>query len=253
LKRTNFQGLDAISSYLNIPLDPYLGIINAIAVAGFWFLSLFVALQFDPTHLSPWLVFLIILVRTFLHTGLFIVAHDAAHGTVAPQSQVWNHRLGNLAISLYALLPYHKFLKNHHLHHALPAQTDDPDFHAPGRSHPVTWYMEFMATYLDRAQVIRFLIFFTIIFHGLRLGLHIPGLSLVMFWVLPILLSSMQLFYFGTYLPHRMPLQGYQNPHHATSSNFDTLWSFLTCYHFGYHWEHHEYPHLPWFKLPLAR
>lgn len=26
--------------------------------------------------------------------------------------------------------------------------------------------------------------------------------------------------------------------------------SFLTCYYFGYHLEHHLYPNVPWWRLP---
>jgi hypothetical protein len=39
----------------------------------------------------------------------------------------------------------------------------------------------------------------------------------------------------------------------AKSSNYSTFWSFIACYHFDYHWEHHEYPYLPWYSLPIAR
>ena len=31
------------------------------------------------------------------------------------------------------------------------------------------------------------------------------------------------------------------------------LVSFVSCYHFGYHWEHHVAPHVPWWRLPEAR
>jgi beta-carotene ketolase (CrtW type) len=43
---------------------------------------------------------------------------------------------------------------------------------------------------------------------------------------------------------------GYTNPHRAQSNPLPIFWSFITCYHFGYHQEHHEYPHVPWWKLP---
>ncbi|RPH99133.1 MAG: hypothetical protein EHM72_11965 [Calditrichaeota bacterium] len=46
---------------------------------------------------------------------------------------------------------------------------------------------------------------------------------------------------------------GYDNPHHAKSNDFHPIVSFLTCYHFGYHWEHHEYPGIPWWRLPAVR
>jgi beta-carotene ketolase (CrtW type) len=92
----------------------------------------------------------------------------------------------------------------------------------------------------------------SIIFYSLLWGLHIPMSNLILFWLLPLSLSSIQLFYFGIFLPHRRPKTGYTNRHCAKSSYYSIFWSFVTCYHFGYHWEHHEYPHLPWYKLPLA-
>ncbi|WP_208766779.1 fatty acid desaturase [Nostoc flagelliforme] len=27
----------------------------------------------------------------------------------------------------------------------------------------------------------------------------------------------------------------------------------MSCYHFGYHQEHHEYPDVPWWKLPAYK
>jgi len=109
-----------------------------------------------------------------------------------------------------------------------------------------------MRTYLDKKQNIILFFGMTILFHGVRLGFDVPAVNLLLFWILPLLLSSMQLFYFGTYLPHRNH-NGISDRHRARSSDFPLMISFLTCYHFGYHWEHHEYPHLPWFKLPAAR
>jgi beta-carotene ketolase (CrtW type) len=84
-----------------------------------------------------------------------------------------------------------------------------------------------------------------------RFGLHIAIANLALFWFLPIVLSSLQLFFFGTYLPHRSETAG--GTHHAVSSNYPFVISLLTCYHFGYHWEHHEYPNLPWYSLPAIR
>ncbi len=108
-----------------------------------------------------------------------------------------------------------------------------------------------MQEYLDDKE--RTIILFKIIaiFITFKFGLHISAVSLLLFWFLPIVLSSMQLFLFGTYLPHRS--EDSENSHHAVSSNYPLILSFLTCYHFGYHWEHHEYPHLPWYKLPSMR
>lgn len=215
-----------------------------------WLFSLYCCLQLDLGGLALPVTLLLILVRTFLHTGLFIISHDAAHGALyAPHAQ-WNHRLGALAIAIYALLPYAKFVQCHRLHHTIPGRVGDPDYHDGKHPHPIKWYWQFMQGYLDQRQSLQVFVWFTVIFHLVRLGLGVNALNILSFWVLPILLSSMQLFFFGTYLPHREPQGGYTNRHHAQSSAFPEWLSFITCYHFGYHWEHHEYPHTPWFALP---
>jgi beta-carotene ketolase (CrtW type) len=69
-----------------------------------------------------------------------------------------------------------------------------------------------------------------------------------LFFVAPPVLSSLQLFLFGTYLPHRSPTAK-MAPHHARTQRTNHLWAMLSCYFFGYHWEHHQFPHLPWWQL----
>lgn len=85
------------------------------------------------------------------------------------------------------------------------------------------------------------------------LALQIPIANIALFWIIPSLLSSVQLFYFGTFLTHQEPEEGYTNPHRAKSTSFPVWWSFITCYHFGYHEEDHQYPNVPWWKLPEVR
>jgi beta-carotene ketolase (CrtW type) len=77
--------------------------------------------------------------------------------------------------------------------------------------------------------------------------------NLILFWIIPPLLSTFQLFYFGTYLPHRELSEPYTDAHRTRSNDYNVFWSFLSCYHFGYHWEHHEYTHIPWWRLPKIR
>jgi beta-carotene/zeaxanthin 4-ketolase len=236
-----------------VAITDYQSVAIGAGIFGLWSVSLWLSLSLNLTEVPILLVALAVLGRTFLHTGLFIVSHDAAHGTFFTRDRRVNDWLGKVAIAIYALLPYERFLKNHGLHHQNPGRMGDPDFHDGTHSNMVAWYTAFMVRYLDRRQSLVIFVGFTVIFHSLRLGLHIDPVNLLLFWVLPILLSSMQLFVFGTFLPHRQPQQGYTNRHHAKSSDFSVLLSFLTCYHFGYHWEHHEYPHLPWYRLPSAR
>ena len=185
--------------------------------------------------------------RSFLHTGLFIVAHDAMHGSLAPAYPRLNDQLGQIILWVYSFLSFDTMQACHHQHHRTPAQASDPDFYAGSFW---AWYLKFMRTYIKGGQGWAIFWGMSVFFYPMVLLLHVPVLNAVLFWLLPQALSSWQLFYFGTYRPHRRPPGGHTNGHRANSSTASTLVSFLSCYHFDYHWEHHQYPHLPWYKLP---
>lgn len=243
--------LEPAREFFRKKTDQSLGVIAALVILTLWTWTFYLTFGLNLANLSWLITLLVILGRTFLHTGLFIISHDAAHGNVCCFNRRLNDQIGAIALTIYGLLPYRKFVINHGLHHKHPASHQDPDFHDGKNPTMAAWYMRFMGRYLDKRQNLVLLIGMTILFHSVRLGFGVPAENLLLFWILPLLLSSMQLFYFGTYLPHRVDLAG--DRHNAFSSNFPVLLSFLSCYHFGYHWEHHEYPDLPWFKLPIAR
>lgn len=73
------------------------------------------------------------------------------------------------------------------------------------------------------------------------------------FFMLPAILASMQLFYFGTYLPHRHRDGAFADRHRSRSNEYGWLASLMTCFHFGYHHEHHLSPGTPWWALPGYR
>ena len=236
--------------------QPLTGLLVAAIVIVSWISSLELLSFIDISELIPLWILPAILGRTFIQTGLFIVAHDAIHGSVFSGNPRLNHSIGRLAVMLYALLSYQKLSRKHWQHHRQPGQTGDPDFHPGLEDNWFVWYLKFMQGYLDLRQTIVQFFGIGIIFIILYFGCHIRVANLFLFWIIPILLSSVQLFFFGTYLPHRIAnseLDQERDSHHARSSNYPPLWSFLTCYHFGYHWEHHEYPFLPWYSLPSVR
>lgn len=206
-------------------------------------------LRLDLFSHSAWCLGAAVLVRTAFQTGLFITAHDAMHGVLAPGAPSINHRLGASLLWLYAGLPYRSCLRKHHNHHRFSGSRLDPDFCADASIGPCGWYRSFMAGYLSRGQMIRLL--------ALWLGLavlttahHATGwCNVLVVCVAPLLLSSWQLFVFGTYLPHR--IQQRAGDLQAPGSMDLPVWlSLLTCFHFGYHREHHECPQLAWFELP---
>ena len=226
------------------------GILIVIAILSLWFVSLSVLLTVPVSNMTWFGLIASILGRAYLHTGLFIAAHDAMHGNLISSNRTLNNIIGRLTVSIYALLPYDRCRINHTNHHRYPSQTGDPDFH--GRfSHPIFWYCKFLSEYFSWRSLIIFLASMICIFGVLIAVWKVALINLILFWLVPLVLSSLQLFFFGTYLPHH---QVYNNPNFSPrmqSSFYSILWSVLSCYNFGhYHWEHHEYPKTPWYRLP---
>ncbi len=225
---------------------PALGLWIAIGIISLWAVSL--ALLLSQNWLPFWLLPLAILWQAFLYTGLFITAHDAMHGAVYPDLPKLNNSIGTISVFLYGLFPYRELLQKHWLHHRFPASQRDPDFHDGQHQHPVLWYLSFIGRYWNWKQFLGV----TALFNVCLFLLHIPLQNLLFFWLIPCVLSSIQLFYFGTFLPHREPVNGFTSPFRTQTLDFSTLWSFLACYHFGYHEEHHHYPNVPWWQLPAV-
>ena len=223
------------------------GIIIAFLIIGIWASSLVFLLSLNISKVNFLWLMPVILWQAFLYTGLFITAHDAMHGSVFTQNHKINNLVGALAVFLYGLFDYQQLLKKHWSHHHHPASELDPDFHDGKHKNFFAWYFHFMTNYWSWTRLIGLMITFNVISYTI----HIPEKNLTLFWVLPSILSSVQLFYFGSFLPHREPEGGHTSIHCAQSSQLPVFWSFITCYHFGYHKEHHEYPHVPWWNLPV--
>ncbi len=231
------------------------GLLWACTILLAWALSLVALMVLDlgslPARIEAPLLIAAVLLRAFLHTGLFIVGHDAMHGLLRPGAVAANRRWGQLSLALYAALPYEHCLRQHQQHHSFTASPRDPDGQPPDQA-LAGWFVHFLANYLSWRQMALLLGGWAAL--ALLCSRFTPtaAFNLLLFCVLPLLLSSLQLFLFGTYLPHRR--QGASSDqHHARSLNLPVWLSLLACYHFGYHWEHHHYPHLAWFELPSSR
>ena len=231
--------------------DDLRGVWVALVVYALWALSLAPAvllpLSTDPLHVVGGLA--LIVLRTFLCTGIFITAHDAMHGLVAPGRPRLNDAVGALCTRSYACLSFAEMRAAHHRHHDTPAREGDPDWHDGTHSGFWRWLFAFSRRYMRWSQLILIAIAHNI---GVRL-LGVPEPQMWVFVWLPAVLSALQLFTFGTWMPHREPVGGHTNPHAARSSGFPPWLSFLTCYHFGYHLTHHAFPWLAWWRLPMGR
>ncbi len=232
--------------------EHWLGLGIAVGLLAAWLLSFGILAHYHPHLWSGLGMGVAIVLRTLLQTGLFIVAHDAMHQSLLPQHLRLNHALGAIALFSYAGLDY-PYCRHHHFrHHQNPGQTQDQDSRGQGRG-PAIWYYQFLTNYLDTRQMLRCCLVVLILLSFSYLcdrNLQESCLKVLCFYLLPLFLSSLQLFIFGTYLPHRKIAGEPRNIHHSRSLAYPPWLSFLACYHFGYHWEHHEYSHLPWYELP---
>jgi beta-carotene ketolase (CrtW type) len=218
------------------------GLLLAALISVGWLASLG-CLWFDLTSMAPGWLLLAVLVRSVLQTGLFIIGHDAMHGVLVPGSSSLNDRIGAGVLGLYAALPYGLCLRKHQLHHRHSGTPQDPDWHAAGESSALAWYQHFMAGYLRPGQMTALLLGWA------GLAWCSSASAVLLFCTLPLLLSSLQLFVVGTYLPHRQSNDA-TNDHRATSLDLAEWLSLLACFHFGYHLEHHQSPELAWHQLP---
>ena len=224
------------------PINHKLSLIIALSIISLWLINTFICLHSDLNNFSLFSLFILILVQTFLSTGLFITAHDAMHGVVYPLNPHLNDFIGAIALNLYCLFSYQNFKKLHSLHHSFPGTNLDPDYHNGVHSGLWSWYIKFMKTYINWSVMLKL----TLVINGLVYIFNVSRLNINFFWGLALFLSSFQLFIFGTFLPHRQQ----ENGENIQSLNVSPFFSFIACYHFSYHWEHHQYPYLPWWRIP---
>lgn len=196
--------------------------------------------------------FLLLVALTWLSVGVYIVAHDAMHGSLCPCNRAAGDLVGALAVWLYAGFSFHRLAPKHHAHHRSPGSADDPDFAPATPDRAARWYGQFMTAYFGPREM---LIMTLRVAAYLLLGARLE--NILLFFAAPGLLSSFQLFYFGTFLPHRHLAEsgatGFADRHRTRSNDYGYLMSLLTCFHFGYHHEHHLHPGEPWWRLPAVR
>ena len=227
-----------------------LGLTLAAAIVAAWLACHIYGMFFHRwTPLGIALAPLLIALQCWLNVGLFIVAHDCMHGSLAPFRPGLNRAVGRICLALYAGFSYDKLIGKHFAHHRHSGTADDPDFHADGPRRFWPWYVTFFRRYFgwrEFATLNALVLVYLFVF-------KVPPANALALWALPAILSSFQLFYFGTYLPHRHDDEPFGDTHNARSNEYSWLASLFSCFHFGYHHEHHDQPHVPWWKLPSVR
>ncbi|HCB45106.1 MAG TPA: fatty acid desaturase, partial [Algoriphagus sp.] len=163
-------------------VDPK-GLLIAWSIILLWAISLVFWIQFEISWTNP-LTYLGILIQMHLYTGLFITAHDAMHGVVSSHKQI-NHATGWIAAILFSYNFYWKLFPKHHQHHRHVATDEDPDYHASGNF--LIWYLSFIRQYVSIWQILLMAVSFNV------LKLWLPTENLIVFWMLPAILSTLQL------------------------------------------------------------
>lgn len=227
-----------------------IGIALALAIIAAWLgahvLAIFVI---DWTVAPRWMGVPLVMLQTWLFVGLFIIAHDCMHGSLAPGRPGINRWFGRVLLAIYAGFRYDALLPEHHKHHRRPGTADDPDFDPDHPSTLIPWFYRFMTHYYGWRELATMSAMITV--YVLVLGPPIE--NILVFYALPAVLSAFQLFYFGTYRPHRVEESGFADHHNSRTDDFPVLVSLATCFHFGYHHEHHSTPTTPWWRLPKVR
>ncbi|MGB7407309.1 MAG: fatty acid desaturase [Pontixanthobacter sp.] len=227
-----------------------IGLALAMCIVGAWLtLHIYAMFVFDLTWATAPFALLIAALLCWLSVGLFIVSHDAMHGSLVPKGGRINSVIGTALLFLYAGFSYRKMRAAHFDHHKLAGRAGDPDFdeHHPDRFWP--WYTTFLKRYFGIGSAL---------FVGCVAAVYwavfdVPVANILLLYAMPAIASSIQLFYFGTYRPHHHNGEAFADRHNARSETFGSLLSLATCFHFGYHREHHIHPDTPWWALPRKR
>jgi beta-carotene/zeaxanthin 4-ketolase len=232
--------------------EPNQGIIGlglAILILGCWAgLHIYAVAFFEINSVTAPLVPILFALLCWLSVGMFIVAHDAMHGSLIPGWPRLSGFIGGLMLFVYAGFGWRKMRDAHMDHHKYSGTTRDPDFDA---DHPTAfwpWYFTFLKRYFGIVPIIYV---FAVTWTYMLLFKFDP-VNVVILYGGPAIVSSFQLFYFGTYRPHRHETDGhFPDRHNARTAPYGVMVSLLTCFHFGYHHEHHLSPYVPWWGLPM--
>jgi len=226
------------------------GLALAALIVGSWLgLHVWAMFVFELTWSNVPVALAIALVQCWLSVGVFIVSHDAMHGSLAPGWPRLNGIIGGTLLFLYAGFGWRKMRDAHFDHHRHSGKAGDPDFDSDNPSHFWRWYKTFLKRYFSWLS----LLYVNVVVGIYWIVVGVPIAQLVLVFALPAIASSLQLFYFGTFRPHSHADDKFEDRHNARSDSFPALVSLATCFHFGYHAEHHRSPQTPWWGLPRYR
>jgi fatty acid desaturase len=188
-----------------------------------------------------------------------VLLHEASHYSLFPRRS-WNN-LAEIAIGLPFYRTCQQFRQEHKVHHASLGKCSDPltsDYEAHGLFNPnvnITWIWFFKPVlgyagyYYCRALSLRpwaegrkIVAFWVIVF---SLLVYVGALKfLFLYWLVPFYWCCMSFLYWSEITDHYRAPTGIR-------SNLSRLKNLLH-HNNGYHYVHHHYPAIPWYRLPEA-
>jgi beta-carotene/zeaxanthin 4-ketolase len=232
---------------MNAHIQTAIGMLLAAAIFTAWLgVHVWAMFVFRMSADSFWIVPFVMALQCWLSVGMFIVAHDGMHGSLSPSAQRLGQIIGATLLFLYAGFGWRKMRNAHFDHHKYTGTASDPDYNAENPHHFWPWYIMFLKRYfgwMSMAWVWTVVLTYYFV-------LNVPPQNIALLYGFPAIASSLQLFYFGTYHPHRREEAEFADVHNARTNDYGVLASLFSCFHFGYHHEHHLSPGVPWWGLP---
>lgn len=230
-----------------VPRQMLIGLALTVAIVGLYLaVHVWAVFRLQLGWATLPLVPFVMVLQCWLSVGMFIAAHDAMHGSLAPGHPRINAAVGGFVLLLYAGFGWVRMRTAHMDHHRHSGTAEDPDFDPDHPRAFAAWYITFLRHYFGWTSM---LYVCTIVgLYAMLFGA--PLANILLFYGIPAIASSFQLFYFGTFRPHRHEADDFLDGHRARTSHYGPLASLLSCFHFGYHHEHHLSPHIPWWRLP---
>lgn len=185
--------------------------------------------------------------------------HSASHYTLFSKKE-WHYRFEFL-YSLPFFTTVKQYRKEHLKHHshlgkpgkdALVADYEKFGFSKPGRNFFWLWFVKPVIGYAGyfylrkitlkpfRSSGLRILIFWAVILTCFSI-LHLTPIILL-YWIIPMVWCQYSYLYWSEVSDHF-------NTRTGTRSNLNRVVNWIT-HNNGYHYMHHKYPTIPWFKLP---
>ena len=206
-----------------------------------------VALEFWFAIANHWIITLGVF--SLIQYQLFNIAHNCAHGYFSC-IRLADQYIGEFAMFL-RIENYQKYRREHFKHHR-SLKNRDLD---PGEKQYIEWGL-----YTDTTMTPRYILFvqpLKIILRGwqikqmstiylaiwLLLLLIIHNYIIIM-WLISLITLQFILYYWSEVSDH------YQTTTRNSTKGIFWIYRIILGLFDGYHWIHHNYPHIPWFQIP---